>query len=44
LGDEPGPAPLVQFKRGGQLNTAELLKRFQGEGISLTAQDLKVRE
>ena len=29
---------------GGQLNTAELLKRFQGEDIHLTAQDLKVRE
>jgi len=29
---------------GSQLDTAELLKRFQGEGISLTAQDLKVRE
>jgi len=29
---------------GSQINTAELLKRFQGEGISLTAQDLKVRE
>ena len=35
---------LANSSGGNQLNTAELLKRFQGEDIHLTAQDLKVRE